>query len=59
MKVQPEEALAIMKDIGKAKLLIKWKELPDFENSWEDLSAIKEQFPISTLRTRWFLRGEY
>ena len=46
LKVEPLDVVAIrqnqLKEIG---VLIKWKGLPDFENSWEKAAAIIEQFP--------------
>ncbi|WVZ04713.1 hypothetical protein V8G54_018059 [Vigna mungo] len=46
LKVQPAEALAVRRNQqGDLKILIRWKDLPDFENSWEALSTIKEHFP--------------
>ncbi|KAJ1383055.1 Chromo-like domain superfamily [Sesbania bispinosa] len=36
LKVQPAEALAVRQNSqGEHEVLIKWKDLPDFENSWE------------------------
>ncbi|WVZ23326.1 hypothetical protein V8G54_001870 [Vigna mungo] len=46
LKVQPTEALAVRRNQqGDLEILIRWKDLPDFENSWEALSTIKEHFP--------------
>ena len=41
------------------EVLIKWKDLPTYEATWELYSIIQKQsFLISTLRTRWlFGRG--
>lgn len=30
---------------GTAEVLIQWKDLPDFEATWESLSVMQQQFP--------------
>ena len=46
LKVEPLEALAIRKNSqDDLEVLIRWKNLPYFENSWEEMAAIIEQFP--------------
>lgn len=46
LQVQPEEIKELRKDnSGKLQLLVKWKDLPDHENTWEDAETIKTQFP--------------
>ncbi|KAJ1377014.1 Chromo-like domain superfamily, partial [Sesbania bispinosa] len=46
LQVQPAEALAVRKNVqGEPEILIKWKDLPDFEKSWEALSTLQEHFP--------------
>ncbi|RVW91528.1 hypothetical protein CK203_046137 [Vitis vinifera] len=40
------------------EVLVQWKDLPDFEATWESFAAIQNQFQSSTLRTGWlFGRG--
>ncbi|XP_058756529.1 uncharacterized protein LOC131629765 [Vicia villosa] len=43
---------------GELEVLIKWKTLPDFENSWELVSKIKEEFPDFILEVKDSFEGE-
>lgn len=46
LKVEPETIENFRETAdGNTEVLVKWKELPEFENSWEELTALKEQFP--------------
>lgn len=46
LHVQPESVIDIRRtEEGKLQLLIKWANLPDHENTWEDLEVIQVQFP--------------
>lgn len=46
LKVEPAEVLDHhLNSAGAREVLIKWQHLPDFENSWEDMSALQNQFP--------------
>lgn len=59
LNVEPEELLEVrqVKEGKSTKLeaLIKWKGLPLFEATWENVATVNHQFPgfqVSTLRTR-------
>lgn len=46
LEAVPEEIIAMRKnDCGENEVIIKWKQLPAFQNSWELTSKIKEAFP--------------
>ncbi|XP_047171508.1 uncharacterized protein LOC124839662 [Vigna umbellata] len=56
LKVQPAEALAVRRNQqGDLEIVIRWKDLPNFENSWEALSIIKEHFPDFHLEDKVYL----
>ena len=58
--LEPEQVEGIRGGACEAEMevLIKWKDLPGFESTWEPFVTIKKQFLSSTLRTRWlFGRG--
>lgn len=58
LKVPPAEAFAVRRNsIGDTEVLIKWKNLSNFENSWEALSTLWTIFLTSTRRTWFILRG--
>ncbi|GJZ35092.1 putative mitochondrial protein, partial [Tanacetum coccineum] len=45
MLLQPEEVLGTRMDsIGKHEVLIRWKDLPGYEATWEPLENIQQQF---------------
>ena len=55
LKVQPKKILAIhLNATGQEELLVRWADLPEFENSRELKTDIR--FQLSTLRTRWFFK---
>ena len=59
---EPEELLSVRRSADKkqVEVLVKWSGLPDFENSWESLQRLKEQFPHSQLEDKLsLLRGGY
>ncbi|KAK9033096.1 hypothetical protein V6N11_018134 [Hibiscus sabdariffa] len=46
MQVQPESVVDYMTLVdGSSEVLIRWKDLPDFENTWESYEVISAQFP--------------
>ncbi|GJY74338.1 transposon Tf2-1 polyprotein isoform X1 [Tanacetum coccineum] len=46
MLLQPKEVLGTRMDsIGKHEVLIRWKDLPGYEATWEPLENIQQQFP--------------
>ncbi|GJR17892.1 ty3-gypsy retrotransposon protein [Tanacetum coccineum] len=46
MLLQPEEVLGTRMDSrGKHEVLIRWKDLPGYEATWEPLENIQQQFP--------------
>ncbi|XP_057434128.1 uncharacterized protein LOC130726834 isoform X1 [Lotus japonicus] len=58
-ELQPElEQLLISRSgqQGDREVPMKWKNLPDFDSSWESLAAMKKCFQLPSLRTRMFLR---
>ena len=42
----------------KLEVLIKWKDLPDCENTWEDYETINTEFPQFHLEDKVKLVGE-
>lgn len=46
LQAQPEEVLNTCRsNSGEVDVLIKWKGLPEFENSWEPTDKLRENFP--------------
>ena len=49
MLVEPETLLGVrpktLGNAGDVEVLLKWKDLPDFEATWEDFYMIQQQFP--------------
>lgn len=46
LEPEPEEALDTRKnEQGVVEVLVKWKDLPDFENSWEPVEKLRSEFP--------------
>ncbi|TYK22515.1 transposon Tf2-1 polyprotein isoform X1 [Cucumis melo var. makuwa] len=55
---QPEEALDYRQDkSGKWEVLIAWKNLPDYEASWEDYDEINQRYPNLHLEDKGNLKG--
>ena len=58
LQVQPELVLASRTNAaGNWEVLIKWKDLPDFENSWEAADDIQQQFPSFHLADKVDFQG--
>lgn len=56
LESRPEEALDTRRNfLGDVEVLIKWKELPEFENSWESMDTLRKEFTGFLLEVR---RGE-
>ncbi|PNY09503.1 hypothetical protein L195_g006056 [Trifolium pratense] len=52
LEVGPEEAMDTRRnEQGEVEDLVKWKSLPDFENSWESVEKLKKNFQDSSLST--------
>ncbi|CAH9099513.1 unnamed protein product [Cuscuta epithymum] len=46
LQTEPEEVLAARESInGSKEILVHWKDLPSFEDSWEELSEFQSLFP--------------
>ena len=43
--VEPEDLLQIREGASGMEVLIKWKNLPDFEATWEPAAMVEAQFP--------------
>jgi len=58
LQVQPIEIqqTRVLMD-GSMKVLVQWKDLPEFENTWEEYSAIAKQFPDFSLEDKGTLLG--
>jgi len=56
--VEPAKVLARRQNIaGQYEVLIQWKDLPEFENSWELASDIQHHFPSFHLADKVNLEG--
>ncbi|KAI5416307.1 hypothetical protein KIW84_041381 [Lathyrus oleraceus] len=44
-------------DQGDWEVLVKWKDLPEFENSWELAERLKEEFPVFFLEVKEVFEG--
>lgn len=44
-------------DQGDWEVLVKWKDLPEFENSWELAEKLKEEFPVFFLEVKEVFEG--
>ena len=57
---EPEELVSIRRSVdGKqTEVLVKWSGLPEFENTWEPLQRLKEQFPHCQLEDKLVLLRE-
>ncbi|KAI5420054.1 hypothetical protein KIW84_044012 [Lathyrus oleraceus] len=54
----PEKVLdARTNEQGGVEVLVKWKNLPDFENSWELRDRIRTEFPSSLLEVKESFEG--
>jgi len=59
LQVEPEAVRQIRKLInGKLEVLIKWKNLSEFENTWEEYAIIDQQFPDFHLEDKVILIGK-
>ena len=43
--LQPEEVLGVRNSAGNKEVLIRWKNLPGYEATWELFDHVQEQFP--------------
>ncbi|XLT53274.1 hypothetical protein HN873_045878 [Arachis hypogaea] len=58
--VEPEQAIdSRYNNQGDLEVLIKWKELPDFENTWESAATLQTTFPSFHLEDKVALHGGY
>lgn len=58
VKTQPQEVLDLQyNDQGEAELLVKWKNLPDYEISWELITALQQSLPTFHLEDKVRLGG--
>ena len=58
LQVQPAEILATrLNSAGFEEVLVKWVNLPDFENSWELRSSFQKEFPNFHLKDKMDLQG--
>ena len=56
--MEPQEVLAVRhRSDGTAKGLIRWKHLPEYEDSWELLQELRRQFPASHLEDKVVVQG--
>ena len=59
LQVQPEKVLAVRRNNeDQLQILLKWQDLPEFENSWELASEIQQVFPSFHLEDKVLLEGE-
>lgn len=62
MIVQPEQLLAVRRvgteQSGQLEALLKWKDLPEFEATWEDVEAINARFPEFHLEGKVLVWGQ-
>lgn len=58
LKVEPESIQdSRAKTDGDLEVLVRWKDLPEFEDSWEDFNKLLEQFPDHQLEDKLILQG--
>lgn len=57
LMVEPLEVRGVQPQPGKTgtNILIRWKNLPPFENSWEPFDTIRHQFPAFNLEDKFQL----
>ncbi|MCI10865.1 hypothetical protein A2U01_0031962, partial [Trifolium medium] len=54
----PEEAMDTRRnEQGEVEVLVKWKELPEFENSWELVDKMRQKFPGFLLEVKENFEG--
>jgi hypothetical protein len=54
----PEEAMDTRRnDQGIVEVLVKWKDLPEFENSWEPVDKMRKEFPGFLLEVKENFEG--
>ena len=59
LQVKPEEVLSIgLNARGDKEVLFKWQNLSPFENSWELITDIQQQFPEYHLEDKVNFEGE-
>jgi hypothetical protein len=58
LEPEPEEALDTRRnDHGVVEVLVKWKNLPEFENSWEPADKLREEYPGFLLEGKKIFEG--
>ncbi|CAH9105349.1 unnamed protein product [Cuscuta europaea] len=58
LQVRPEAVRdSRLNQEGKKEVLVHWHGLPDFEDSWEDIHMIRDQFPDFQLEDKLVLQG--
>src|ERR1044072_999970 len=58
LRVEPEDIVDTrVKENGGMEVLVRWKNLPEFEDSWEDLATLMEQFPDHHLEDKVIVQG--
>jgi len=58
LEVTPEKVLDTRQDAkGDLEVLLKWRHLPDLENSWESATTIQQEFPDFHLEDKVNLQG--
>lgn len=59
LMAEPEAVLGYRKNStkGQEEVLIKWKNLPDYDSSWEWKAVIKGQFPTFDLEDKVIFKG--
>lgn len=55
---EPEELVDIRRSGKEIEVLVRWSGLPEFENSWEPLQRLKDQFPHCQLEDKLDLLRE-
>lgn len=59
LQVQPQDIRKVRKLMSSQwEILVKWKDIPEFENSWEEADTISKQFPEFPLEDKLKLLGE-
>jgi len=58
LKVEPDFLKEVCTTVGgQVEVLISWKDLPDFEATWESYDIINNQFPLFHLEDKVKLLG--
>lgn len=59
--MEPETLLEVrrvgIEQSGQLEALLKWKNLPEYEATWEDVTAISSRFPESHLEDKVLVWG--